>query len=92
MRVGVAQDLLNVGASLPQILAKGGWAKTDKVIRYVEKAHCMSTLRLWCYKKSNHWSTTISDMDAPNVPSLGHFNLIASPEPFPPTVMNMYLK
>jgi len=37
MRVGAAQDLLNVGASLPQIMVKGGWAKTDTVMRYVEK-------------------------------------------------------
>jgi integrase len=33
MRVGGAQDLLNVGASLPQIMVKGGWAKTDTVLR-----------------------------------------------------------
>jgi site-specific recombinase XerD len=38
MRVGGAQDLLNVGASLPQIMVKGGWAKTDTVMRYVEKS------------------------------------------------------
>lgn len=37
MRVGGAQDLLSVGASLPQIMVKGGWAKTDTVIRYVER-------------------------------------------------------
>lgn len=37
MRVGGAQDLLNVGASLPQIMVKGGWAKTDTVMRYVER-------------------------------------------------------
>jgi site-specific recombinase XerD len=37
MRVGAAQDLLNVGASLPQIMVKGGWAKTDTVMRYVER-------------------------------------------------------
>jgi site-specific recombinase XerD len=38
MRVGGAQDLLSSGASLPQIMVKGGWAKTDTVMRYVEKA------------------------------------------------------
>ena len=32
MRVGGAQDLLNIGASLPQIMVKGGWAKTDTVL------------------------------------------------------------
>lgn len=37
MRVGGAQDLLVQGASLPQIMVKGGWAKTDTVIRYVER-------------------------------------------------------
>ncbi len=37
MRVGGAQDLLNVGASLPQIMVKGGWAKTDTVMRYVDR-------------------------------------------------------
>ena len=37
MRVGGAQDLLNVGASLPQIMTKGGWSKTDTVMRYIEK-------------------------------------------------------
>ncbi len=37
MRVGGAQDLLSVGASLPQIMVKGGWAKTDTLMRYVER-------------------------------------------------------
>lgn len=37
MRVGGAQDLLIQGASLPQIMVKGGWAKTDTVMRYVER-------------------------------------------------------
>ena len=37
MRVGGAQDLLNLGASLPQIMVKGGWAKTDTVMRYVDR-------------------------------------------------------
>ena len=37
MRVGGAQDLLRVGASLPRIMVKGGWAKTDSVMRYVER-------------------------------------------------------
>jgi integrase len=39
MRVGGAQDLLRVGASLPQIMVKGGWAKTDTAMRYVERVH-----------------------------------------------------
>ena len=38
MRVGAAQDLLNQGASLPQIMVRGGWSKTDTVMRYVQKA------------------------------------------------------
>ncbi len=37
MRVGAAQDLLLQGASLPQIMVKGGWVKTDTVMRYVDK-------------------------------------------------------
>jgi AMMECR1 domain-containing protein len=37
MRVGGAQDLLTKGASLPQIMVKGGWSKTDTVMRYVER-------------------------------------------------------
>ena len=45
MRVGGAQDLLNVGASLPQIMVKGGWAKTDTVMRYVEKIRAQSSLQ-----------------------------------------------
>jgi integrase len=45
MRVGGAQDLLNVGASLPQIMVKGGWTKIDTVMRYVERTRSTSTLR-----------------------------------------------
>lgn len=37
MRVGSAQDLMIQGASLPQIMVKGGWAKTDTVMRYIER-------------------------------------------------------
>ena len=37
MRVGRAQDLMVQGDSLPQIMVKGGWAKTDTVMRYVER-------------------------------------------------------
>lgn len=37
MRVGGAQDLITQGASLPQIMVKGGWAKTDTIMRYVER-------------------------------------------------------
>jgi integrase len=39
MRVGGAQDLLHHGASLPQIMVKDGWAKTDTVMRYVERVN-----------------------------------------------------
>lgn len=46
MRVGGAQDLLNSGASLPQIMVKGGWAKTDTVLRYVERTRSSSRLNL----------------------------------------------
>ena len=36
MRVGAAQDLLNSGASMPIIMQRGRWAKTDTVMRYLE--------------------------------------------------------
>lgn len=36
IRVGAAQDLLIAGASLPMIMAKGRWTKTDTVMRYIE--------------------------------------------------------
>ena len=37
MRVGAAQDLLREGASLPVIMNRGRWSKTDTVMRYVEQ-------------------------------------------------------
>ena len=36
-RVGAAQDLMLGGASLPQIMVRGGWSKTDTVMRYIER-------------------------------------------------------
>jgi site-specific recombinase XerD len=45
MRVGDAQDLLIQGASLPQIMIKGGWAKTDTVMRYVERSRLIYDAR-----------------------------------------------
>ena len=36
MRVGAAQDLLKSGASMPMIMNKGRWSKTDTVMRYIE--------------------------------------------------------
>ncbi len=44
IRVGAAQDLLLTGASLPQIMAKGGWNKVDTVMRYIEKTSSESNL------------------------------------------------
>ena len=38
-RVGAAQDLLNSGASLPMIMTKGRWSKTETVMYYLNKAH-----------------------------------------------------
>jgi hypothetical protein len=35
MRVGAAQDLLNSGASMPIIMQRERWSKTDMVMRYV---------------------------------------------------------
>lgn len=37
MRVGAAHDLLNHRATLPQIMIRGGWAKSDTVMRYIER-------------------------------------------------------
>jgi integrase len=42
MRVGAAQDQLVEGASLAQIMLKGGWSKPDTVMRYVERLRPMS--------------------------------------------------
>lgn len=38
MRVGAAQDLLTSGATLPMIMKKGRWSKTDTVMRYLENS------------------------------------------------------
>jgi site-specific recombinase XerD len=43
LRVGAAQDLLKGGATLPQIMVKGGWVKVDTVMRYVENTSFDST-------------------------------------------------
>lgn len=37
MRAGGAPDVFAVNASLLQIMAKGGWAKTDTVMPYIER-------------------------------------------------------
>jgi site-specific recombinase XerD len=42
MRVGAAQDLLNSGASMPIIMQRGRWSKTDTVMRYVENGNPMA--------------------------------------------------
>lgn len=36
LRVGHAQDMVNSGESMPMIMSKGRWSKTDTVMRYVE--------------------------------------------------------
>ena len=36
LRVGAAQDLMIIGMSLPIIMSRGRWSKTDTVIRYLE--------------------------------------------------------
>ena len=42
MRVGAAQDLLNSGASMPIIMQRGRWSKTDTVMRYLEHSRWAS--------------------------------------------------
>jgi len=37
-RVGAAQDLNTAGASLPQIMAEGGWKNTETVMRYMRNS------------------------------------------------------
>jgi len=39
MRFGAAQDLLTSGATLPMIVKKGRWSKTDTVMRYIENCY-----------------------------------------------------
>lgn len=43
MRVGAAQDLLLGGASLPIIMSRGRWSKTDTIMRYVERVDYSTT-------------------------------------------------
>ena len=42
IRVGAAQDLLLGGASLPIIMNRGRWSKTDTIMRYVERVDYFS--------------------------------------------------
>jgi len=37
MRLGASHDLLKLGASLPEIMVRGGWSKTDTVMRYIKR-------------------------------------------------------
>ena len=37
LRVGAAQDLAQSGVSLPMLMAKGRWSKTDTALRYIER-------------------------------------------------------
>jgi hypothetical protein len=39
MRVGAAQDLMLSGATLPILMNRGRWSKTDTVMRYIENAN-----------------------------------------------------
>ena len=39
IRIGAAQDLLKSGASMPFIMNRGRWSKTDTVMRYLEGFH-----------------------------------------------------
>ena len=43
MRVGAAQDLLNSGASMPIIMQRGRWSKTDTVMRYIEHSRFINS-------------------------------------------------
>ncbi len=52
LRVGHAQDMVNSGESLPMIMSKGIWSKTDTVMRYVEHInyHCEES-QIWILGK-----------------------------------------
>lgn len=59
-RVGGAQDLMMRGASLVQIMAIGGWKKTDTVMNYVQRiipssvmAPASSSPTIWAYDSSH---------------------------------------
>ena len=43
MRVGSAQDLMSSGASMPMLMNRGRWTKTDTVMRYVENVQVVYT-------------------------------------------------
>lgn len=47
MRVGAAQDLLDSGASMPIIMQRGRWSKSDTVMRYLEFGN-RTTLSIKC--------------------------------------------
>ena len=38
-RIGATQDLMSSGASLPTIMNRGRWSKTDTAMRYIENIH-----------------------------------------------------
>ena len=40
-RIGAAQDLLASGASMPTIMNRGRWSKSDTVMRYLEQYQVM---------------------------------------------------
>ncbi len=42
IRVGAAQDLVNMGASLPVLMNSGGWSKPETAMRYAEAMHSNS--------------------------------------------------
>jgi integrase len=43
LRVGAAQDLLLSGATLPMIMNRGRWTKTDTIMRYMENTDIYKT-------------------------------------------------
>lgn len=42
MRVGCAQDLLTSGATMPILMTRGRWTKTDTVMKYIERANLLT--------------------------------------------------
>lgn len=44
IRIGAAQDLMNSGASLPLLMNRGRWSKTDTAMRYIENSGAQNNI------------------------------------------------
>lgn len=60
-RVGAAQELLESGASLLQVMHRGGWSLPQSVLRYVRNADTLYDYPLWRYE---HYSLGRKNRDS----------------------------